>query len=723
MHDEHNEVFKLAADLVNNTSRDLFLTGKAGTGKTTFLKYIRENTWKNVVVAAPTGVAAINAGGVTLHSLFQLPLQPYLPNGLANSDTKFFRMNKTKINLLRSIDLLIIDEVSMLRSDLLDAIDNTLRRYRRNNRPFGNVQILYIGDLFQLPPVVKEDEWDFLKEYYQSPFFFHAKVIEKQSLLCIELKKIYRQNDIHFIDLLNRLRNHDLQAHHIALLDKQYKPDFELSKNEGYITLSSHNYKADQINNDELENLKGKKYHFEGEIEGDFPENALPTDKDLFLKTGAQIMFIRNDNGDARRYYNGKLGIISQIKDNEIFVKLAESGNEIKIEQEICENIKYSYNKETGTISEEKLGSFKQYPIRLAWAITIHKSQGLTFDKVVIDAGQSFASGQVYVALSRCTSLEGIVLLSKLPIHTIPINPHILEFLAHENSIQNIQEVLLAEKPVFLTQCLLQTFDWEPLLYELYSFKNLIEDKQIPNKQEAQQLVFQLLAKAREQREVADKFKPQLQKIMQHYQLTQDITALKERVQKAAAYFYQAIFDDIISPIETHLNSFEKVTKIKQYLSAVADIRSAIILFSKQFLQIHYGDIDLIENTITPKTTESQATSQVKTSKVSRAQKGDSAKISFEMYKAGQSLAGIASERNLSLNTIEAHLTQHIAKGEISIFEIIPQEKVQTILAAIEQSENRTSLSPIKEQLGDAVSYGEIRMVMGHYWGLQDTKK
>ncbi|MBK6329540.1 MAG: AAA family ATPase [Bacteroidetes bacterium] len=422
--DDTNHYFKLAFDYVMNTSCPIYLTGKAGTGKTTFLKYVKQHCTKNMIVVAPTGVAAINAGGVTMHSFFQLPFGPYVadaPRGFGLNENMVdknallgkLKLGGNKRTLIQELELLVIDEVSMLRSDMLDAIDTILRMVRKRNKPFGGVQVLFIGDLYQLPPVVKDTEATIFKTYYQSPFFFHAKVFEQTQPIFIELKKIYRQNEQQFIDILNNLRNNDLSEQDFDILNSRYNPTFT-PKDHKYITLTSHNHKADAINHQELEKLKSTVYEYHGEIKGEFNDKQLPTDLLLKLKEGAQVMFIKNDSSGLGRYYNGKIAIIDKIDKNEIIVRFPDSNDIMTIEKETWENITYRHDDEKNNIEEKVLGTYTQFPLRLAWAITIHKSQGLTFTHAIIDAGSSFAPGQVYVALSRCTSLEGIVLQSRI---------------------------------------------------------------------------------------------------------------------------------------------------------------------------------------------------------------------------------------------------------------------------------------------------------------------
>ncbi|MDQ3277364.1 MAG: AAA family ATPase, partial [Bacteroidota bacterium] len=542
-HDSTNTVFSLAADLVNYTARHLFLTGKAGTGKTTFLKYIKEHTKKNTVVVAPTGVAAINAGGVTMHSFFQLPFGPFVPASLNNytagsqatdkhSLFKNIFFTTSKRELLQELELLIIDEVSMVRCDMLDAMDTILRHFRRQyNVPFGGVQVLYIGDMYQLPPVIPQHEWETLREHYNSPFFFDAKVVRESPPLYIELKKIYRQNEQHFIDILNRIRDNAPQRNDLEELNSRYQPAFSPPAGEKFITLTTHNRKADVINEAELKKLPGKLHTFTAEVKGEFSDKALPTELNLQLKEGAQVMFIKNDSGTERRYYNGKLATVKKISGDDITVSI-DDGDDLVLEKEEWKNIRYNYNKEKNDIEEEELGSFKQFPVRLAWAITIHKSQGLTFERAVIDAGASFAAGQVYVALSRCTSLDGLVLHSKIHPHAISTDQRVLEFAQREEDDAHLEQVLREEKEKFQAEMLVKTFNWSKVLSALHDWKETIPGKKLPDPDDALLLCTTLMKKAAEQASVAEKFQAQLRQVL----AGGDKDLLQQRVNKAILY-------------------------------------------------------------------------------------------------------------------------------------------------------------------------------------------
>ena len=411
---ENNPELQLAWQFIENTGTHLFLTGKAGTGKTTFLKRLREHTPKRMVVLAPTGIAAINAGGVTIHSFFQISFAPFVPETTFNSAQIQYRYSQEKRNIIRSMDLLVIDEISMVRADLLDAVDATLRRYRNREKPFGGVQLLMIGDLQQLAPVVRDSEWSLLRNYYETPYFFASRALRETVYMTIELKKVYRQSDTFFLSLLNKIRENKADDEVLNELNRRYQPGFHPRKEEGYIRLTTHNYQAQQVNDRELASLPGRAYSFRAEVEGNFPEYSYPADEVLTIKEGAQIMFLKNDVSSEKRYYNGMIGEVVNVDAKGMTVCGKDSTYVFQLLPEEWGNYKYVLNEDTKEITEEIEGVFRQYPIRLAWAITIHKSQGLTFERAIIDARNSFAHGQTYVALSRCKTLEGMVLETPL---------------------------------------------------------------------------------------------------------------------------------------------------------------------------------------------------------------------------------------------------------------------------------------------------------------------
>lgn len=546
--DASNTLFSLASDLVNHTSKNIFLTGRAGTGKTTFLKYIKENCPKQLAVVAPTGVAAINAGGVTIHSFFQLPLGPYTPevNGFRNNDDvttrhtllSRLRLNNEKRKIIQELELLIIDEVSMLRCDVLDEIDMVLRHTRhRHLEQFGGVQILFIGDVFQLPPVIKNHEWDILKEFYRSPFFFDSHVLKDAPPVYIEFAKIYRQTEEKFIHLLNKVRNNELDEEHLKDLHERYKPDFFAENAEGYILLTTHNNKATEINANELAKLAEKLFTYKAEIEGDFPDNAFPAAEQLQLKVGAQVMFIKNDTEKIKRYFNGKIGVITELSEDKISVKCNGESSAIEVSKEKWQNIRYALDKSTQQVSEDVLGSFTQYPLRLAWAITIHKSQGLTFEKAVIDAGKAFASGQVYVALSRCTNLEGMVLHSKINSNALFTNDRIVQFTKNVLPAEDLQQELTAAKKAYQEKVLALLFDFTKSVNGIKELQGYLSQHTSSFNSESFPWCDEVSNKLSSLQTTAKKFQLQLKNLFAITDKAEDNLELQERIKTAAGWF------------------------------------------------------------------------------------------------------------------------------------------------------------------------------------------
>ena len=548
-YDVTNKMFRLATELANQSSRNIFLTGKAGTGKTTFLKYIKENCLKQIAVVAPTGVAAINAGGVTMHSFFQLPFSPFIPDAggfnkqneeITNKKSLLSRLRLTteKKKILQELELLIIDEISMVRCDMLDAVDAVLRHIRRrNNEGFGGVQVLFIGDMFQLPPVIKEHEWRLLRDFYNSPYFFDSHVIKEDPPVYIEFDKIYRQSEEKFIDVLNKVRNNELDEEGRILLEKRFLPDFVRTKDDGYIILTTHNDRARGKNETALKSLASKSISYRAEIEGDFPESAYPAEEQLLLKVGSQVMFIKNDSERIKRYFNGKIGTVTDLDDDKILVRCRDEEDEIEVTKEKWENIRYTVDKKSRQLNEEVLGSFTQYPLRLAWAITIHKSQGLTFDKVIIDAGEAFAPGQVYVALSRCTTLDGIVLQSHLRSTKIFSDERIVQFSKTNSSKNIIEQELEQSKRKYQLKTLLSLFDYNQIIGEAeLLIQYLIENKSSFN-EDAKKWVDAFLNKVTQLQTIAEKFQNQLRSIFDHEGNSGTNKVLSERISAGSIYF------------------------------------------------------------------------------------------------------------------------------------------------------------------------------------------
>lgn len=589
--EEPNEIFSLAEEFIHHTSRCLFLTGKAGTGKTTFLKKIKTTTRKNTIVVAPTGVAAIHAGGTTLHSFFQLPFSPYVPSvnvSSAEGDLsdritllKNLRIEGEKRSLFREMELLIIDEISMVRADVLDAVDTILRYFRKKaHLPFGGVQVLFIGDLFQLPPVVPDADWTILRNYYKSPFFFDAHVMQAFPPVYLELDTIYRQRDPVFIEALNRIRNNELGTADLAFLNERYSPGFKPETNDGYITLTTHNYKADKINAAELANLTADLHRFEGIVEGEFSERSFPTDKLLLLKKGAQVMFVKNDMERVRRYYNGKIGLVKRIEAGKIVVAFPKEGIEVDVEKDTWRNIKYTFNASTRQVEEDELGTFTQYPLRLAWAVTIHKSQGLTFDKVIIDAENSFAPGQVYVALSRCTSLQGIVLCSKIRPSSVKTDERVVRFAEQAKPVAELKPVLHYERKQHVLSTVLAIFDFALAIEEVRRFNDVIEQKKKNlDKPEALALVTLILKRLTDQQAVALKFQHQLRDIAAQ----QDENLLSNRIEAGVAYFSDFFSTEIMAPLQVYETSLKNRSKVKQYRKKLCELIEFLSSFSALF--------------------------------------------------------------------------------------------------------------------------------------------
>lgn len=731
--DPLNTLFQKAVSFVNHTNKHLFLTGKAGTGKTTFLKYIKENTFKKLAVVAPTGVAAINARGVTVHSFFQLPLGPYIPsekpwhgayNGEANNKYSLLaglRLPASKRQVIQELDLLIIDEISMVRADLLDAIDAVMRHFRKQPLlPFGGVQMVYIGDLFQLPPVVRNEEWDLLQEYYKSPFFFDAHVIAHVPPVFIQLKKIYRQKDDVFINILNNIRNNRCPEKDLDILHQRFHTDFVPPKGENYITLCSHNYKADAINRQELEKLTGRLYRYSAKITGEFYERSYPTEKELQLKHGAQIMFIKNDKGEVRRYYNGKIGTVSRIEPEKIFVTFPGEHQELELEQEKWQNLSYTYSSGDDKLKEEELGTFTQYPIKLAWAITIHKSQGLTFEKAIVDAGASFAAGQVYVSLSRLTSIEGLVLKSRILPNSISTHQRVIEFEQQQRGEDELQQTLEKEQKSFITLSVLKSFEWEKVHDAVAANAENTEARQIPDKDKAVKLAAELLKAATSQKEVAGKFEKQLETL---FLTAQDdgYKKLYERTQAGAKYFLDDLDNKLYMPLKKHIEGVKIKKKVKRYIKELQELLLALDRKKQQLRQAvplaeglkNSKQVDELLQMMEASAGPTSAVPELLQAIKAKPQKGESSSLTLQMFKQGKSIADICAQRGLATGTVESHLAEFITTGEVDILELVDHatvEKLIPIVAALPEAK----LSVIKEKAGEKVSYFQIGAVRNY---------
>jgi len=559
---ETNSQLELANNLLKYTDSHLFLTGKAGTGKTTFLHQLKENSPKRMIVVAPTGVAAINAKGVTIHSFFQLSFAPFVPG--VKPPNEFFRFSKEKINIIRSVDMLVIDEISMVRADLLDAIDYVLRYLRRSELPFGGVQLLMIGDLQQLAPVAKEEEWGLLKNYYETPFFFDSQALKKTSYLCVELKSVFRQTEEVFINILNRIRENKIDHALLQELNKRYQPNFNPENDEGYIVLTTHNYQAQRINTEKLEKINDKSYAFQAKITGNFPEYSFPTDEKLELKKGAQVMFVKNDLSSEKRYYNGKIAVITHIAEDRIEAQGKEDEHPIVVEKAVWSNMKYTIDADTKELLEDEEGTFEQYPLKTAWAITVHKSQGLTFDKAVIDARASFAHGQVYVALSRCRTLNGLVLSSPVNANSV-IRSSDIDAFVHDTGKKEPNELQFQNlRKAYFTKMLFEQFSYSGILSRFNIIRWLL-------KEHFQNLYPELINEYKQTEElfrneilnVSEQFQSQLEQLLSKTDNPEDEVFLQERIKKAASYFIEKnnlIFKELLDKtiLETDNKEIQK---------------------------------------------------------------------------------------------------------------------------------------------------------------------
>ena len=561
-----NKELELALQFIEKTDRNLFITGKAGTGKTTFLHKIKSESLKRMVIVAPTGVAAINAKGVTIHSFFQMPFGPILPNQIANTSNAQRKFSKTKIDIIKSLDLVIIDEISMVRADLLDGIDQVMRRYKNRNKVFGGAQILMIGDLQQLSPVVRPNEWSLLQQYYNTVYFFSSKAYQEANVVSIELKHIYRQKNEDFITILNEIRNDKLSVKSVEILNSRYNPTFQPKKEDGYITLTTHNNRANLINESELNKLKNKSYFFKAVVSGKFNENSFPNSEKLKLKVGAQVMFIKNDSSPEKRYFNGKIGVVTAISKENVTVHCGDEVDEIITEKEEWNNINYSINEETKEIKEDITGSFSQIPLRLAWAITIHKSQGLTFEKAIIDAEASFAHGQTYVAMSRCTSLEGLVLKTPITSNAIINDKTVSSFNEKVEENHPDESILNESEQQFQLNLISELFDFQPFLYPttrlidiFYKNRTSIKGEVVEHLQTIKDNGVVALMK------VSNGFKNQLKALSEDSILPENSSQIQERFTKALNYFLTQTKENIQKPLDAILFSTDNKAVKKDF--------------------------------------------------------------------------------------------------------------------------------------------------------------
>lgn len=749
----------LVLKFINQTSKSIFLTGKAGTGKTTLLRKIVETTHKQTVIVAPTGIAALNAGGVTIHSFFQLPFAAFIPEYLGemrfNDRTRFetkdslrhhFTMNKRKKAVFLALELLIIDEVSMLRADILDAMDLALRYVRRNDLPYGGVQVLFIGDLLQLPPVVKNEEWSVLREYYRGMFFFHSKVVQQNPPLYIELEKIYRQTDQQFIHILNQLRNNQITQSEVKLLEQFVKPNFDVKANSGYITLTTHNSKADEMNAKALEELKGKKFQFEADITGEFPPHLYPLEPVLELKEGAQVMFIKNDLSAEKLFFNGKMGIVKSVSNSEIFVHFPEENKTIEVETYEWENIRYEQNPSTNELEEKVLGTFVHFPLKLAWAITVHKSQGLTFDKAVLDVSHVFQPGQAYVALSRLRTLSGLVLLSPIRMNGIQNDPQVMEYSKSKVAGEILEKHLSNETMQFLLFQFQQAFQWSDIAAAWRSHEHsygMAGAKSEKAKHHA--WASRQSATIQNMLEPAKKFTNQLERIF--LQQPVNVEFAHERMQAAYDYFFKK-WDDVVYSTLKKMGEIHKLKQIKAFyeeLSELDEMQIQIVMQLKRARLLmeavfqgkeldkasiwneemkHYKiakiakinqeirqnrsvfDLDIddeftLEETI-PVLTKGKKQKE-------KTEKKSTYEQTKDMFTSGKSISDIAKLRMLTEGTVYGHLTKLIEKEELEVSDVLSEEEMkemQTLFADFDGG----SLTPIHEKAGERFSFDQLRL-------------
>ena len=574
-------IYDFAKDIILNTDTTLFVTGRAGTGKTTLLRYVAESSQKNTVVVAPTGIAAINAGGVTIHSFFKLPFAPFIPSVIeAKKLIAGQKMRAEFRSVIRSVDMIIIDEVSMLRADILDAIDVVLRHYRNSKFPFGGVQMVFFGDMYQLPPVCVNDEWFILKDYYSTPYFFSAKVFEKQEIVCLELDKIFRQRDADFVEILNQVRNNNISKENFNRLNDRYNPDFDLENNQDFVVLTTHNAVSDDINESRLIDIDSKTFIFDAAIKGDFPEYLYPVEQQIVLKKGARVMFTANDHINPERlYYNGKMGTVVELEDNNVYVTCDGEDDPIQVNYETWENNTFSYNRKENSVDVKTIGTFTQLPLRLAWAITIHKSQGLTFQKVAIDAANSFTSGQVYVALSRCTSLDGIVLLSPINSNSIMVDSRIQRFSKNNFNEDLLPDFVNRKKRDTLCNMLIKLFSFNLLEVAVLDLKGYVTEFRADFSDYTPQMVENILSIVQDLSDVGTRFAVQLRKITN----ANDFSLLNSRVNDAKKYFLQRleILEKAMDITNVSTKKKERANKFSKFLNEVNKNLQETLFFLK----------------------------------------------------------------------------------------------------------------------------------------------
>ena len=702
-------------ELAEHTSRSIFLTGKAGTGKTTFLTEFVKNTCKKHIVVAPTGIAAINAGGVTIHSMFGLPLRTFLPTtdrvdgnlALNIADLMHhFKYRKDKLKLLREIELIIIDEVSMLRADVLDMMDFSLRHVRRNQQRFGGVQMLFIGDLYQLPPVVRDEH--VLKLYYGSPFFFESHALKEVPLITIELTTVYRQTDEKFLEILNEIRDGEISDIDFDALNGRYIPDFEPT-DEPYVYLTSHNRMADEINRKKLAELPGKSYSFRAEIDGNFNENQFPNDEVLELKVGTQVMFIRNDASGEKKYFNGKLAEVVDLDEKEITVIIDGQDEPYKLKKEIWEQKRYSLA-EDKTIKEEVLGSFNQYPIRLAWAVTIHKSQGLTFDRLIIDAGKSFASGQVYVALSRCRTLEGIVLKSRITPEVIFSDKRVSKFQDDTHANDRVEEILKSEKYDYSIHKIINRLDCRWVRAALETWHQSTRSSKILDKEKIKFLYESIKTDTGNFDGIFEKFEKIIrQKAQKFMSGSEEWIEVEIKAKGAVNFFFSNLNAKIFAPLKDFYAENKGTKGLKQYNE---DFR--VFLDDLEDYLNGLKSVQLLDVPLFDRTNDIPVTAKIA--------KVPSHILTFQLFENGKTIPEISRERGLVTETIYGHLAKFAEQGLLDLSRIFAKEKIKLFEKEYRKN-SHGSLSEWKKALPNEFEFNEIRILLNHYHYLKEKNE
>ncbi len=732
---------ELAAQFVNSTAQHIFLTGKAGTGKTTFLHNLAQATHKNYLVVAPTGIAALNAKGVTIHSQFLFPFGTYLPQSpsfTSSPGSNFFSpsqlaqrhpLNAVRKNVLRSLDLLIIDEVSMLRADLLDAIDYRLKSAKGNfKQSFGGVQLLMIGDLYQLPPIVKDHEWGFLREHYSSIHFFQSQALRQAGFTYVELDKIFRQADDVFIRLLNALRNNACTEADLAQLNERYKPQYETE--EGVVTLCTHNFQADSLNRQKLDALDKPSHFFEAEIANDFPQNLYPLGEKLELREGAQVMFVKNDTSEDKRYFNGKLAQVTELGAKGICVKM-EGEDAFWLERHTWENKRYLLSEKDKQLEEEVIGTYGQYPIKLAWAITVHKSQGLTFEKAVIDVGKAFAPGQVYVALSRLRSLEGLVLRTPITQSAISSDVQVMQFSNQQQENEHLLDEKLSQgRADFVDYLIQKTFDFNTLLKQIEYIQNKAAGKLVFEDDEMREAV-NTIRKACENEVVnTQKFRQQLQRILGQG----DEAERQKRLGKGCAYYISFLESQTLA-LQIHLGEVRQFTRTKTYSNALEDLQEILWLKLKELMAIEAQTTALMKGEALAKNDSSKLVKLKKAVQIKAAEylkenpknfknktgkkagkakpKGETYQRTYALVTEGLKIKEIAEKRDLAVGTIESHLAKGITEGLLKVKDVMDEKTIKDISATFTATKE-DSLTEVFKKMEGAYSYGQLRMVQAH---------